>query len=267
MSLAIRLVIGAVALSHAVSFSSAIDAAQNTRSPRVQMVIDALKPALPFPAAGADDTVPERGGDDSKWFVVWPGEVDDTAIVVKANPLHPDTQKLVAKAEEAIQRAVADAERKAQAAYDRALEELKRTGKPTDLDTISLEDEGVAGQRLDAELALTIQVVDPASYEIGSSVPPEVTAGPPGVTWQVVVPPNTFQDRLTTDRRDRFTASEARLFFGPIARPNVNRIGDRPRFAVTVPVSPGGLAVILRGNDALLKQVVASAAWSRITPR
>ena len=267
MTAIIRTALCAAALSHAAADGSALAAAQSAPSPRMQMVIDALKPALPFPAAGDDGTVPERGGDDSKWFVVWPDEVDDTAIVVKANPLHPDTQEIVAKAEEVIQRAVAAAERKAQAAYDRALDELKRTGKPTDLDGISLEDEGVAGQRLDAELELTIELVDPASYEIGSSVPPEVTAGPPGVTWQVIVPPNTFQDRLTTDRRDRFTASERRLFFGPIARPSVDRVGDRPRFAVTLPASAGGLAVVLRGNDALLKQVVASANWGRITPR
>ena len=233
----------------------------------MQRLIEAVKPALPFPAAAADGAIPERGGEDSKWFVVWPAESGDTTIMVKANPLHPDTQKLVAKAEEAIQRAVAVAERKAQAAYDRALDELKRTGKSTDLDGISLEDEGAAGQRLDAELELTIELVDPASYQIGSGVAPTVATGPPGVTWQIAIPPNTFQDQQTADRRDRFAASETRLVFGPMARPSVNRVDDRPRVAVTLPAASGGLAVVLRGNDTLLKQVLAAADWSRIAPR
>ena len=255
------------ALIQVAAFARALDAPQSGPSARMQMLVDAVKPALPVPAAAEDGTVPERGAEESKWFVVWPSEPGDTAIVVKANPLHPDTQKLVANAEEAIQRAVAIAERKAQAAYDRALDELKRTGKATDLDGISLEDEGAAGQRLDADLELTIKLVDPAGYEVGSSVAPAVTTGPPGVTWQVTMPSNTFQDQRTPDRRDQFAAAETRLFVGPIARPAVNRVDDRPRFAVVVPAASRGLAIVLRGNETLLKHVLAGAEWSRVVPR
>ncbi len=144
-------------------------------SPRVAALVDAVKPALPFPGADASGAVPESGGEDPRWFVIWPAEPEETRIVVRANPLHPDTQKLVSTAEGAIQRAVAIAERKAQAAYDRALEEIKRTGKSTDFDGISLEDEGAAGQRLDAELELAIEVTAVSSYEVGTSVAPAVT--------------------------------------------------------------------------------------------
>jgi hypothetical protein len=212
---------------------------------------------LPYPGADASGAVPESGGEDPRWFVIWPAEPEETRIVVRANPLHPDTQKLVSTAEGAIQRAVAIAERKAQAAYDRALEEIKRTGKSTDFDGISLEDEGAAGQRLDAD----------SSYEIGTSVAPAVTAGPAGVTWQIVVPPNTYQDKTDADRRDRFATSEARLIFGAVPAPAVSRMGDRPRFAVTVTAAPGAFVVLLRGQDTLLKQVVAKADWSRLAPR
>jgi hypothetical protein len=236
-------------------------------SPRVAALVDAVKPALPYPGADASGAVPESGGEDPRWFVIWPAEPEETRIVVRANPLHPDTQKLVSTAEGAIQRAVAIAERKAQAAYDRALEEIKRTGKSTDFDGISLEDEGAAGQRLDAELELAIEVTAVSSYEIGTSVAPAVTAGPAGVTWQIVVPPNTYQDKTDADRRDRFATSEARLIFGAVPAPAVNRMGDRPRFAVTVTAAPGAFVVLLRGQDTLLKQVVAKADWSRLAPR
>lgn len=248
-----------------VLLSMATPAAQP--SPRVAALIDAVKPALPFPAADASGTVPESGGEEPRWFVIWPAGPEETQIIVRANPLHPETQKLVAGAEGAIQRAVALAERKAQAAYDRALEEIGRTGKTADLDGISLEDEGAAGQRLDAELELGIDVTPIRSYEVGSSVAPEVTAGPSGVTWQIVVPPNTYQDKTDADRRDRFAASETRLVFGAIPTPAVSRLGDRPRFAVTLTSAPDAFVIVLRGHDTLLKQVVARADWTRLARR
>jgi hypothetical protein len=211
--------------------------------------------------------VPERGGDEPRWFVIWPAEAEETQIVVRANPLHAETQKLVATAEGAIQRAVAAAERKAQADYDRALEEIKRTGKASDLDGISLDDEGAAGQRLDAELELTIDLVPVGSYEIGSSVAPAVTAGPPGVTWQIVVPPNTYQEAAAADKRDRFTASEVRLVFGGGPAPSVRQLGGRPRYAVTLAPVADAFVVKLRGSDALVTQVLTKADWTRLSAR
>ena len=248
-----------------VLLSAAMTSAQP--SPRVAALVDAVKPALPYPGADASGTVPESGGEDPRWFVIWPAEPEETRIVVRANPLHPDTQKLVSTAEGAIQRAVAIAERKAQAAYDRALDELKRTGKATDLEGISLEDEGSAGQRLDAELELAIEVAAVISYEIGTGVAPAVSAGPSGVTWQIVVAPNTYQDKTDADRRDRFATSEVRLIFGAVPTPAVSRLGDRPRFAVRLTPAPDAFVVVLRGQDTLLKQVVAKADWSRLVPR
>lgn len=233
-------------------------------APRVVAMVEAVKPALPFPAGDDSGTVPAGGSSDAKWFVVWPVEREDTQIVVRANPLHPDTQKLVSTAEGAIQRAVAAAERKAQAAYDRALEELKRTGKTADLDGISLEDEGAAGQRLDAELELTIELIEPEPFQIASSIEPAVTAGANGVTWQVMVPANTVQEGVGAERRERFTASQTRLLFGALPRPAVNRLNGQPKYGVTVSSAPAGFVVVLRGNDALLKQVLAGADWSRL---
>jgi multidrug efflux pump subunit AcrA (membrane-fusion protein) len=233
-------------------------------SPQVAALVEAVRPALPFPPADDSGTVPEGRSEASRWFVIWPQAPDETQIVARANPLHPDTQKTVAAAEAVIQRAVAAAERKAQAAYDRALDELKRTGKSADLDGISLDDEGAAGQQLDAELELTIALVDAAPFEIASGVEPEVSSGPAGVTWQVTVPPNTYSETAAGERRDRFAASEVRLLIGPAARPSVSRRGDR-RFAIAPPA--GAAMVVLRGNDTLLKQVLAGADWTRLHGR
>lgn len=258
--------IGIVRLVVVLLISPVLLAAAGASAPdaRVAAMVEAVRPALPFPGSDDSGTVPNGGGDDAKWFVVWPAEPDDTRVIVRANPLHPDTQKLVSSAEGAIQRAVAVAERKAQAAYDRALDELKRTGKAADLDGISLDDEGAAGQRLDAELELTIELIEPATFQIASSVEPTVTAGTNGVTWQVMVPANAVTEGSGAERRERFTASQARLLFGAIPRPHVNRVDGQPRYAVTMSAAPGAFAVVVRGNDALLKQVLAGADWTRL---
>lgn len=239
-------------------------AGQAGQSTRVAALVEAVKPALPFPASADSGTLPTGGGDDTKWFVVWPVEPEETRIIVRANPLHPDTQQLVSSAEGAIQRAVAVAERKAQAAYDRALDEIRRTGKAIDLDGISLEDEGAAGQRLDADLELTIELTDAASFQIASAIEPAVTAGTRGVTWQVLVPANTVQEGTGADRRERFTAAQARLLFGSVPKPSVDRIDGQPRFTVSVPSAPGGFVVLIRGNDGLLEQVLTGADWGRL---
>jgi hypothetical protein len=238
------------------------------RAASVDALIEALRPALPFPAAAADGELPADGGSQFRWFVVWPSTSDSSRIIVKANPLHPDTQAAGAAAMERIQEAVVAAERKAQAAYDRALDELKRTGKGTDLDGITLDDEGAAGQMIDAELELTIELQsDPQTFTLASSKAPDVTQGSRGVSWIVDVPANTFREKDSTHSRERFTAAETRLYFGPMARPTISQRGDEPQFTVTLVPNPGSFAVILRGNEDLQKRVVSTADWSRLGTR
>jgi hypothetical protein len=66
------------------------------------------------------------------------------------------------------------------------------------------------------------------------------------------------------ERRERFTPSQARLLFGPLPRPAVDRVSGQPRYAVAVSASSAGFVVVVRGNDALLKQVLTGADWSRL---
>src|ERR1700752_4747258 len=152
---------------------------------RIDALVAVLRPVLPFPAAAADGATPATGGADQKWFIVWPSDPADTPVVGKPTPRHPDRQKAGATAEGPIQAAIVRAERKAQAAYERAVDELKRTGKVSgDLTGISLEDEGIAGERIDAELELTIDLEPGArSFEIASSQAPVISVGSSGQTW------------------------------------------------------------------------------------
>jgi len=234
----------------------------------IETFIGVLRPALPFPSADASGELPATGGGESKWFVVWPTSDKEPRVVIKANPLHPDTQAASATAMREIQEAVIAAERKAQAEYDRAVEQVKRTGTAADISGISLDDEGAAGDRIDAELELTIALEAGAlrSFEVASSISPDVTRGTNGVTWVVSVAANTYRPADRVETRQRFRPAETRLLFGRIARPVVTRQRNADRFHVEITPATGAFSVVLRGNDELLKQVVATADWRRLSP-
>jgi hypothetical protein len=249
------------------SYSFAFGNNSVAQSVRMASMMAAVRPALPFPASSADGELPADNSAQSKWFVVWPSEPDDDRIVVKANPLHPETQKAGAEAMDRINAAVAAAERKAQAAYDKALSDLRRTGKTTDIETITLDDEGVAGERIDAELEVVIALQDPAApFEIASAVAPTIVAGTGGVTWIVSVPGNTYRATRGTDLREHFRAAETRLYFGAIQKPHITRKGDEPLYSVVVAPAPGAFAVVLRGNEPLVKQLTTGGNWSTLGP-
>ena len=227
---------------------------------QMDALLAAMRPVLPFPAASPDGEVPVNNSADAKWFVVWPTTPGDMRIVVKANPLHPETQRAGALAMDQINAAVAVAERKAQAAYDKAMEQLRRTGKGTDIDTITLDDEGIAGERIDAELEAVIELQAVDSFDVTSGQPPVVAAGSGGPSWVVTVPANTYRGR---DGRDHYRAAETRLYFGVASSPTILRKAAEPLYHVAVPPADRAFVVTVRGNEALVKQLVTSADWSR----
>jgi hypothetical protein len=240
----------------------AVVAVSGAQAPSRDALIAVLRPVLPYPSADADGALPSDNSAQSKWFVIWPADPDDLRVVVRANPLHPDTQAAGAAAMNRIQEAVIAAERKAQAAYDRALDQLRRTGKGSHIDGITLDDEGVAGERIDAELELTIDVEAGArTFEIASSSAPQVTAGERGVTWAVSIPSNVYRDAV--DGREHFRASETRLYHGLLERPAVDE-RDGARFVVSVRPTIQAITVVVRGNEELLARVVAGADWSSL---
>jgi hypothetical protein len=252
--------VGAI-LAIVLATSSGHAALQTHRE--MNALVEVLRPVLPFPVADVNRDVPVRGGESARWFVIWP-EPDERTVIVRANPLHPDIQALGAEAMARIQEAVEAAERKAQAAYDRAVKELQQTGKATNLDTVTLEDEGAAGERIDAELELTIALERVESFEIGSSQAPQVESGTTGATWTITTPANTYKESAEPGARERFRAAEARLVFGSSPKPTVNRLGNLDRYRVTLVPTPGTVLVALRGNEGLLTQALAKADWSKL---
>jgi hypothetical protein len=232
--------------------------------PPVSKLVEALRPALPYPEGDEAGMQPATGGDAHRWFVIWPAADDDPRVIVRANPLHPETQRAVAEAEAAIQRAVAAAERRAQAAYDRALDEFRRTGKGSSIESITLDDEGVAGQRIDADLELTIALVPLSTLQVQSGIAPTVAAGTGGASWLVRIPANEYLEGDGAARRTVFHAAEAYLAFGEPSRPDVSRLDDRPLHAVTWAHGSSGFLVVLRGNASLLDEVLTTANWSRL---
>jgi hypothetical protein len=237
------------------------------QSSRMDALVAAVRPLLPYPAATADGDLPSNNSAQSKWFVAWPDDPGDTRIVIKANPLHPDTQKAGAEAMDEINQAVAAAERRAQAAYDKAMEQLRKTGKGSDLESVTLDDEGIAGERIDAELEMTIELAGAESFDINSSEPPLVAEGARGAQWIVTVPPNTYRRTQGDDRREHFRAAETHVYFGLASKPAVDRQGDDARYRVTVAPSPRAFTVILRGNEELVTRLATGTDWLPLATR
>jgi hypothetical protein len=236
-------------------------------SSRMAALVEAVTPLLPFPAASPDGEVPADSSTTARWFVIWPRTPDDTQIVVKANPLHPEVQKESAAAMEEINAAIVEAERRAQAAYDKAMEQLRKTGRGADLETVTLDDEGLAGERIDAQLQVTIELSPVESFDIASSVPPVVSAGVKGASWLVTVTANTYRPRSGDDRREHFREAESRLYFGAVSKPAVSRKGDDPLFRVTMSPAADTFSVVIRGNAELVARLTSGVDWSRVEPR
>jgi hypothetical protein len=234
---------------------------------RMDALVAAVRPALPFPAATEAGDLPADNSDASRWFVVWPRSADDTAIILRANPLHPDVQKMGAAAMEEINVAVTAAERRAQAAYDRALEQLRRTGRAGELENVSLDDEGVAGERIDAELEVMIELATADTFEISSGQPPVVRPGANGPSWIVAIPANTYRPNSGDDRREHFRAAETHLYFGMASSPTVTRVGDQPRYRVAAAPDANGFAVVIKGHAGMVETITAGADWTRLAPR
>jgi hypothetical protein len=236
-------------------------------TPAMEALVAALRPVLIYPSANAAGDLPSDNSAESRWFVVWPAERDDSRVIVRANPLHPDVQKMSAEAMEDINAAVTAAERRAQAAYDRAIDQLRKTGKSTELEPVTLDDEGIAGERIDAELEVTIELTPVAAFELISGAAPAIQAVPNTAAWRVSVPANTYRLTTGTDRREHFRAAESRLYFGVSTPPTVARVGDEPRYRVHITPSATAICVTVRGHEALVGAIVATTDWSQLAAR
>ncbi len=232
---------------------------------RMARLVDAVRPVLPFPSSTPAGDLPADNSAAHKWFVIWPTEPGDTRIIVRANPLHPEVQEASAEAMEKINIAVAAAERRARESYERALESLRKTGKSGELDVISLEDEGIAGERIDAELEVTIELAAVESFDIPSGEHPVVQPGTKGAAWVMTIPANAYRTTTGDDRREHFRAAESRVYLGVTAPPRVAK-RDGPVYRVTLNESAPktGAVVIIRGNASLVSALTTDTDWSRL---
>lgn len=235
-----------------------------------QALIEALTPALPYPRA-ASDGIPESGDAAPAWSVHWPEEGDEARVEVMANPLNADTQKRAALAEKEAQSAVIRAQRTSQSDYERAVEEFERDRRVSPIREVTLDDEGVAGERFDAEsqLLVTLHIESAtAPVTIASSIEPTVAPIDHGLVVRVA--PNTYRERRSSQEppSQRFAAASARIYFGRFASPSIRRIDAEDRFEVVVSASPGTAArsalVIVTGNESLLTDVLERADWQKI---
>jgi hypothetical protein len=149
----------AAAIAAAVS-AAAQDAAAIERA--MTAVRAAMAPALPFPASDELGSLPADGKAGDPWMIK-PHQPGDRTIEILANPLplNEAHQRSAAKAMAQIGQSIEAAQRRADLQYERALAEAKRTGRSQDVDGVSLNDEGLAGARIDAESHV---LVAPGAY-------------------------------------------------------------------------------------------------------
>jgi hypothetical protein len=231
----------------------------------VAALVEALKPALPYPEADEHD-LPLNGSTAPPWIVRWPA-AGEARVEIIANPLNADNQERANKAEVEIQRAVMAAQQKAQAQYERAVAEFEQTGRTNAIDGITLGDEGIAGERFDASSRVVVTIVSQPEYRIriGSASEPAVSSTPFAAIVRIGA--NVFRERTAANQpeQQRFHASEAHLMFGASTPPAVTRTGPN---GFEIAAAPGPAAktalVSLRGNESLVEQVMSAAQWERV---
>lgn len=231
----------------------------------MQAVRAAIAPALPYPEADQSGAVPTNNDTTALWMVrrLEPG---DTAIEVLANPLNQQNQLAAAKAMAQIQSNIESAQRRAEDQYQRALEAVKRTGKSQDVDGITLADEGVAGEKIDAESHVTIEVLfNQPEYRFAIRGRVEPGPGLPFPLTHVNVFAHTYKQDADSGP-EHYKEAERIVFLGAVARPLAAQRGREPIFDVVVKATPaaGSLAVHLRGNQALIDEITAKTNWNQL---
>lgn len=236
----------------------------------IQAVRAAMAPALPFPETDDSGAVPTNGNTEALWMVR-PPEPGETRFEILANPLNEVNQLRATRAMAQIENNIAAAQRRAEAQYDRAVAEAKRTGKSQEVDGITLGDEGVAGAKIDAESHVLVEVVfDQPSYsfDVSSSVRPAPSSQGPvaAAAAVIVVPSNTYRD--ARGAMDRYAEAETLVFLGRFSAPEVNEHGEHA-FTVTAAAPSDSersrsAVVRLRGNEVLIADLVRKTNWNSL---
>jgi hypothetical protein len=237
---------------------------------------DALKGAvdraLPFPEARSDGT-PPGGATEPIWLVRWPAG-DEARVDVLANPLNPGNRDRALKAEAEIQKAVMASQRVSQGDYEQAVSDFQRTGKVGEIREVSLNDEGVAGERYDAESQLTIRAQvfgGRHTVTIPTSRRPEAGAETAAGAAVVRVPANTYLEPATADTPSltRFCPEQAWIFFGATAPPAIASTDESTATVEAAPAPGTGRIIVISitGNAELVDRVLQQSDWASFRAR
>jgi hypothetical protein len=192
----------------------------------------AVAPALPFPASDELGSLPADGKANDPWLVK-PLQAGDRTIEVLANPLNEEHQRRATKAMAQIEESIEAAQRRADVQYERAVAEARRTGRSQDVDGVTLSDEGLAGARIDAESHVTIDVVFNQAASRGVTISR--------------TPASVYRD---DNGVERFREGQSTVSLGR-----------------TEPASDAGLSslvITLRGNEALIADLLKKSNWSSL---
>jgi hypothetical protein len=249
--------------------------AQQTIETRVMTAVRAaMAPALPFPATDEAGLVPADGKTEPLWMVR-PPEPGGPLIEVLANPLNSVNQLRAERAMSQIQANIESAQRRAEAQYERAISEAKRTGKSQEVDGVTLGDEGVAGAKIDAEshVAIEIGFNQPSyHYTVSSGTMPDPSVQLrsliAGAVDVVTLASNVYEERTGIER---YCEGQTFVYLGRVARPAITKRANSTTYELIAEATPPGdaaavssLVVRFRGNEALIADLLRKADWSSL---
>jgi hypothetical protein len=234
----------------------------------------AFAPALPFPDTDDTGSVPANGSPVPLWMVR-PPQSGDRTIEVMANPLNEINQARATRAMAQIGAAIGAAQRRAEAQYDRAVAEAKRTGRSQEVDGVGLADEGVAGARIDAEghVSIDVDFNQPSyAFAVASSIPPAPSrqVAITGSVAVITVPANEFRVRTAKGTEERYCPAESIVYFGTLGTPEVRERSDQAFEVVTAAIASENKAAVrsmtirLRGNEVLIADILRKADWNQV---
>jgi len=250
--------------------------AQQAIETRVMTAVHAaMKPALPFPATDQAGVVPADGRTEPLWMVR-PPEPGSLLVEVLANPLNSVNQLRAERAMAQIQQNIESAQRRAEAQYERAVSEAKRTGKSQEVDGVTLGDEGVAGAKIDADSHVAIEVAfnQPSyHYTVSSGATPnpseQLRSRIAGVVDVVTLASNTYKQEGTGV--ERYCEGETLVYLGRVARPAITKRADSTTYEIIAEAIPPGdaaavssLVVRFRGNEALIADLLRKTDWNSL---
>ena len=236
--------------------------AQQTIETRVMTAVRAaMAPALPFPQTDPAGEVPADGNTEPLWMVR-PPEPGSLLIEVLANPLNNRNQERAERAMAQIQANIESAQRRAEAQYERAISDAKRTGKSQDVEGVTLSDEGVAGQKIDAESHVLIEVAtrqQSYAFEVASAMESLSTTTMQDGMLAIGVPAGIYRDEgLGTDR---YAEGQTFVFLGRMPAPQVRHLSKHSYEVIATGDVPS-MVVRLRGNEALIADLLRKTNWN-----